>query len=328
MSPKDLEAILNTEGRTLSDNPGLNRATVAIIYYNSGQLDLYDREWVKWPGFAEAMSSTLTLYEGLDALRRPFILPLLSLDASFSTAVNASVHAIIDAGRDVPMVAARDAANVAAGGNVANAIYGAAWKILPNPSRDEEHNVHHSDLGFHIEGLIYKAYKIAYSLAEKAADKADEKVAERGIPRDSGIAAAEAAWQVVLEKQPQIQAIINQAEIKRTNPDADPVQIITDLLGIDLSPVVPKVRCYYLYMISKMLQVIPKNADLSDKFNKTVEKYGCGVIFEHEPLTEKELSTSTSEIGESTETIPQTPIGRVGGRPPSEEEIIQRLLQL
>ena len=313
-SPEDLEAILNTEGRTSSDKPGLNRAAVAIIYYNAGMLDDKDRKWLEWPGFVEAMSSTSSLTEGFKALKRPFIVLLLTLYASGNITWGAIAEPVSNNTGDVDKDATFKAADVAVGRDI--------WRI---------NRLVESVVGTHAESeIVFDSSEKAHPLQSIVRTVVRDAVRDpKATPGSVAKAAAEMVWRITLEKQPEIRAFVENIAYK--NKAFRPDEIVNKLLHIDLSKAIPKARCYHLYMISRMLQVIPPNANLSEELNNTIQKYGCDIILEHEPtepFTARGLSPLTSKIGEDTEKNLRALIGRLIGRPPTEEEVMQRLLHL
>lgn len=311
-SPEDLQLILQTADRTLTGNLGYDRATVAIIYYNSGQLAPQDEKWVAWPGFVEAMSSSSSLEEGLKALKRPFVLLVLALYGSFSCGWSSAAS---NAGRAFG-ISAIDIAGEAAG----SAAYDVVSNVTKRITGDRAIFATEEIFAFTITATTSSA---TYDAIENAAQLPG------ATPESIGMAAAEASWQAVIKRQSLIQDKIKRINLE--DKDFNPIEIVNELLAVDLSPVIPKARCYYLYRIQQMLQVIPENTDLSEKFNTAVEKYGCDIILEHEPtepLTEKGLGPLTSKVGEDAEKHLRALIGHLMGRPPTEKEVMHRLLAL
>ena len=262
-----------------------------------------DTIWPQFPNFARMMTFS-TLEGGLGVLKRPFILSILTLYGSFSAAGDAAGNA----GRGV----GRSAAGSAAKSATYNAAESAAYNVAG-----------------------WAAVRAAGTAAGGAASTASWGAAgsisrlPKATSESIGRAAAEGAWKVVIEKQPQIQDSIGRITFE--DKDFDPIQIINGLLQADLTPIISRARCYYLYQIWKMLQVIPENEDLSKKFNKAVEKYECKDIFSEvpgEPLASEGLNLLTSRVGEDAEKALRTLVGEYLGRPPNGEEMMQRLLQL
>lgn len=320
-----LKQALGSVDRTFSNNLNLDKATVAIIYYNEGMLAPEDAVWAALPNFADVMSSAPSVEEGLRILRRPFILPLLILGGSFGLAVDAAVNDAYDVALDV---IGEDGASIAgyAAGEAAGTITediarNAAGEAAGNTARDVTPFV----AGEAVETAVWETV-----------EEATVEIARLpgATPESIGRAAAGFVWAIVIARQPQIQNVI-ETRVITENKSFDPVKIVNDLLNSDLTNVIPKARCYYLYMVSQALQAIssPLNEqeDLWTKLNEIIQEYGCSAVFAEvpaEPLTVKGLSPLTSKFGEEGEAFLRSTIGGYVGRPPTEEEVIQRLLRL
>ena len=320
-------------GRALSENPSHNRATIAIIYYNSGQLASQDGKWVAWPKFVEAMSSSSSLEEGLKALKTPFILSLLTLYGFFRVSHFTTKDAVYEATHDSVGQNFWDdsgsytynAAYYIAHDVVDDVIWTATADTVEGNKIRGGFNATGKAAYYAVRGIVYNtAYDAAYTVARDVAQLSEV------TPENVGKAAAEVTCKMLIENQAQIEASISRIGFR--DKDFDPLQIVNDLLRVDLSLIIPRERCYYLYMISVMLQNIPTNRGLSNQFDTLVKKYGCGDIFADvvgdEPITSEGLNYLTSRVGEEPERALRALIGEYLGRPPTKQEVMQRLLQL
>lgn len=307
-----LKQALESVGRTFSNNLNRDKATVAIIYYNEGMLTPEDAYWVSQSQFVTAMSSTQSLEEGLEILRRPFVLLLLDLYGSFFEAVN-DVWNISEDDPQIEITMMNIAGNVIRDAVALIIFYVVGETVMDTARRTTS------------EIVDMKAYNAASSIV-KPPGTSLESIAT---------AAADAAWRVIISQQPQIETGISQIEF--TSRAFSPRDVVSYLLSIDLTRVIPIARCFYLHRIGQMLTMLApytqnsKETDLSAQFDAAVQKYGCGEVLAEvpaTPFTGKGLSPLTSKIGPDEEAALRRLFGEYVGRPPTEEEVLQRLLAL
>lgn len=293
--PKEIQRVLREAKRESSGHLNRDRATVAILYHSHQQLAPEDEKWVPWLGSVETLSSASSLKEKLKNLERSFVDLLLT--TYYSLYLNSAY-------RNTNMFGSLDRALRTIIKPISN--IAAAKAYSENPSLR----------------MIGREAIGAASL-DRVSVPAGATQAEIDNARTKGY------WRVTLSHQHEMQNVMSSVPLDLK--DFDPIQIINNLLSTSLRGATPIRLCYYLYMISKMIQIIPPNEDLSTRLAKISAKYGCSEIFAElpaEPLTEKGLSPLTSKVGEEAENALRALIGGLVGRPPTEEEVIQRLLQL
>ena len=293
---QDLKRILQEANWEPSGNINYDRASVATIYYHSGMLKPEDRQWVARQDFDQVMSNAPSLEEGIKQLEKPFQRLLLTLYASF--------------------IILRGVSRLNMRGPL-SAILRNVVGINTIHSIERAHTW--SQTWVNIEHMATKTYR----------ENKEELQLPGATAEQIESAATENAWRIIIDNQAEIRSMISQ--IPLSNRAFNPVQVVNDLLRIDLSNVPQVPRCYYLYMISKMLQTIPLNKDLSARLTDTIDRYGCVEVFSEvpaEPLTAKGLSPLTSKVGEESEKALRALIGGLVGRPPTDSEILKRLSYL
>lgn len=315
-----LRPILQSQGRPLSGDLGLDRATAAIIYHNAGLLAAADQHWVAYPAFATTMATVATLEIGLHQLQVPFVTKLLQLQAILRIAC---IHARVSAALDNPFpftfsirVAAAITAGHAALKAAQNAVAEAAGSDAPLISWDTDG----------IWGWSWAGIRLPISTAMHIPVIRAARDAPGTTPQSIANIIAHEIWHVILGFDAQIRSDMLPFEDK----EYDPIVLLDTLLRADLSAMIPIARCFYLWSINEMMEVIPPSDALNTLFDAAVRKYSCEEIFRwvQVAIIVPDLSPITAGIHGGTSVGLKALIGDYVGRPPTHEEVISRLLAL
>ena len=315
---EQLEQVLKTQGKTLSDNPNLNRAAVAIIHYNSNVLTPADAVWVRFPKFAEIMATASDLKTGLEDVKRGFIFILLLLSEYSYSAVEAASHAAVSVVKSHTDI---NGCSIS-GDDVRKAAANAAGVTIRDIARKAVEDIIGSDVSKIITRTVLNLVaSTAYNHARDAAEKVAQLPAV--TPESIGQATAEAALGAIVKNQTGIQNIVKTLlrkgvdskdldhkitftswesvgltledfltegrdvqgkyqsptlteRILITTLPFDPQRIILNLLGADLTQIHPRVRRYYLSIISMMIPIYAiEDKETSALLNAIAKKYDC-----------------------------------------------------
>ncbi len=310
---EQLRPILQAGKRDVTGNLGLGRVTVAILYYNAGMLSPAEAEWVAHPRFVEVMSHATSLSKGLVALKTPFIHKLLLLGATFGGMADYIVN-VVEGGPDVALTQqwanTRETDAQAAAGSAHDA---ELKRIVLLATTDDVLRSVHRAPGFgDVAGNVHLM------------SFADIIQAPGATSVSYGQAVATACWQEELEINAQSEAAM--AEVKLTTiKDFQPSVIMAALLAIDPHLMVRKARCFYLYTLWELLDmVLPLNLTHGENKQWTqlvalIDQYGCSDVF-----AANILGTTMSE--HLIEALGPLLVSYNG--PPSHTEVIQSLLDL
>ncbi len=90
-----------------------------------------------------------------------------------------------------------------------------------------------------------------------------------------------AAWRAYLRQDAAIEKAI--ASLAFSHQEYNPVTLLTQLLAIDLSKMVPISRCFVLWSLYEILNDLPPNPELTAMLTQKVDVYGCRDIFAAAP---------------------------------------------
>ena len=135
------------------------------------------------------------------------------------------------------------------------------------------------------------------------------------------------SWKETIKADTVIQSKMVDIEIEDLpfNPSA----VITDtgLLDVDISSLIPMVRCWYLYSMWELLQLIPFNKELNAKLQTLIDEHKCRDIF-NPVIIPLSLSPLLRETHGDTALALRTLVGEYSSREPTREEVMQRLLKM
>lgn len=270
---EQLQVVLQTQGRNVSANLGRDRAIVALIYYNAGNLTGPEAKWVAHPDFVTVMSAASTLEAGLVILMRPLVNKILALSLSLEIAWEAgTMDNIGDVYRDEDEGADEDA--MTAGWNAVGNVIDAPLKALLEISVEDYYTYFFSQF---LKDLREEVH-------EQTAATLDALDEDAKTPEILGYVAAQAAWKAMIGLESKMAAGVS--TLPMTLKPFDPITGVAPLLQLDLVAMVSNGRCYYLLTLWEMLGLIPavpEREKLLEQLQALVVKYDCQDILPRHP---------------------------------------------
>ncbi len=139
-----------------------------------------------------------------------------------------------------------------------------------------------------------------------------------------GIAAVQNIWRSIVSIDMNINAIVRTIAPRTRNFDA--TAIVDDLLDVNISTMQLTFRCFYEWSVGELLQDLPPDEDLDATYTDFVTDCGCGPLFENVvPVISPSLLPILGDVHGGTEAGIKALIGSYVDRPPTWEEVLQRL---
>ena len=144
-------------------------------------------------------------------------------------------------------------------------------------------------------------------------------------PENIGRTVVLATWKDVIKADNVIQSKTTSINVKIGK--FNPITIVANLLDVDISLVIPMAKCFYLYSVWELLQLMPANEELDAKLQELITTYKCGDIFKPViiPLS---LSPLVHNIDQYTAFGLRDIVQNYNSRPPTREEVMERLLKM
>lgn len=143
--------------------------------------------------------------------------------------------------------------------------------------------------------------------------------------QNADIVIAQAVWRAVIASDTQYEPVVSEVY--------NPIVILTPLLQVDLTEMIPIGRCFYLWSLWDILAdvpPVPARDKMFAQLQALVDTYGCINIFTEVPLVITHgLSPVVNKLGQlgGRQAISEL-IGEYAARPPTRTEVLQRLLVL
>ncbi len=286
-----LAAILTAHDHTPSASINLNRITAADIARNA--LPPQDTFWVMQPTWMETMLIAPTLSAGVEKLREPYVQKVRTLMVAFHLAATLAQDLTVHSLQGQPIVGA-----------------GLGWH--PRLLND-------LDLGIG-SNVQWALANITQAVIRRDLQPSDTRLLlnrQAARTHTTRVQRADAVWRSIIEDD----AVMGcDYQTALTFDPAD-----TKLLEIDISAMVPRARCYYMYAMWDMYREIT----LALQVKERTTKYGCEVV-----LTERPLNIPLAALpflqpmGALERDALRILIGEYAGRPCTRAEMMQLLLQL
>lgn len=233
-----------------------DRAVVAQLYDEEGFLQASDAIWVRRDDWLEVMAAKSTLHEGLRRLQSLLVRKLLTLHLIYSVSVTTA--------EDLTGTVAGEFAQGAARQMTGSAIVDVLTPLLPHVLPIE----------------TWDGYRILQDQVSMDTDIDPENEE----PVDIGAQMATATWENLLERIPEIEQIVLRTDIPYVK--WDPVEVLTALSNVNLINMLTGVKCYFLYSLWEMVQLLgdlPHRSILEQQIQNLAEEHDCMTLFAPQP---------------------------------------------